>query len=145
MERMEFSLAVCKSWRLTASSSVPSLTQDGRLWKWCGLQYCWSLVDTCISNRLLIGPVLSGSSASLAFGRAGNELVAAQCWAGDNNEDCSGRMGGTFCLPQLVWYMSYTIIWPKGFLSVWRRGIEPFKISYVDSCLLLDKHVFVEL
>lgn len=125
---------------------ILSCIQDGRLWKWCGLQYLWSLVDTCSSNPLLIGSVLECSSASLALGRCGNELVAAPCRAGDNNEDCSGRMGGTFCLPQLVWYMSCsTIMWPKGFLSVWRRGIEPFEISYVLSYLLLGMCVSVDL
>ena len=140
-----FNRRIWKGWRLVLLCSNPEdwlqvpqslpCIQDRRLWKWCGLQYRWSLVDTCISNRLLIGPMFSGSFASLALGRGGNELVAAQCRAGDNNEDCSGRMGGTFCLPQLVWYTSYTIIWPKGFLSVWRRGIEPYEISYVSQLL----------
>lgn len=144
MERMEFILAVYKSRRLIVSSSVPFLHPRWKvmkiMWVAVSLKLGWYLY-TCISNCLLIGLVFSGSFASLALGRGGNEPVAALCWAGDNNEDCSGRMGGTFCLPQLVWYMSYTIIWPKGFLSVWKREIKSFEISY----LLLDKYAFVHL
>lgn len=141
VERMEFSLAACKSWRLILSSSVLSLHPGWKvmkmMWVAVSLKLGWYLY-TCISNCLLIGPVFSGSSASLALGRGGNEPVAAQCRAGDNNEDCSGRMGGTFCLPQLVWYMSYTIIWPKGFLSVWKREIKPFEIE-----LLAFRQVYI--
>lgn len=72
-----FSHANPEDW-LQVPQSLPCIP-DGRLWKWCGLQYHWSLVDTCISNHLLIGSVFSASFAPLALGRGGNELVAAQC------------------------------------------------------------------